>query len=147
MPDLTAEPLGLPEVADALLKQVLAISTSATTVYSATAVIDLNALTIKGIRPSNIEVRISVPNLDEPKIGDAETIKVSLLGDTVSPIDSSSIALVTDALSFVGGGGIGDLGKYYRYKLSSDEYRILGLKIVTSAANAGAVNATIELLA
>lgn len=146
MPDLTAERKTSYEVADASLKQVLAIPTAASTVYSGTAVIDLKALTVKGARLAPFEVRVSVPDLDEPKIGDTETIKVSLVGDTVSPVDASSVALATDCLDFLGAGGVGDKGKFYRYKVSTDGYRILGLKIVASANNVGALNATIELL-
>lgn len=146
MPDLTAEPKGLPEVRDALLSAVLAFGAT-TTVYSASVAIDLNALTVKGLRPENCEVRVSTIDLTTATIGNTETIKVSLVGDTALPIDASSVVLAADCLSYVGGGGVGDKGKYWRQKLASDNLRYLGLKIVSdSDANDDTQFATIEIV-
>ncbi len=155
MPDLTSEPNGLPELRDALLKQNLAFGVT-TTVYSGSSTpIDLNALTVKGVLPNNIEVRVSTIDLTEPTIGNAETIKVSIVGDTALPIDGSSTVLAATCLSFVGGGGIGDLGKFYRFALPSQlqtaagvKIRYLGMAIACSAdANDATQFATLELVA
>jgi len=148
MPDLTAERKSSFEVADALEKQVLAIPSAASTVYSGqTAVINLYALTVKGLRVADCEVRVFVPDMLTAELVDADTVKVSLVGDTVPPIDSSSVVLVADGIDMLGAGGVGDKGQYFRYRLPTAGYRYLGLKIVKTGTGVSAgVNATIELL-
>ena len=142
--ELAAERQSGYEVADALLAETLALP-NATTAYSTG--FDLKAMTVKGARLADLIMRIGVPNTSTGDLGDAETLKISIITDTVLPLDASSVVLAADVISMVGGGGIGDLGQICRYKIPDDCPRYLGILMTTTHdASVGATSATIDLL-
>ena len=133
-----------PALRDAALKLTRALPGSATTVYSLG--ID-TGVTPAGQQPDAVEYLLTAPALTTAQLGDAATMKYSILLDTVNPVDGSSVARHTDCLVQTGAGAAGAAGATFRFKLASDSTRILGFKIVNSAAgDCSAVSATLEAL-
>lgn len=135
------------ELKDAGLTLTLALPASATTAY-ATPGIDTGKTTDQAVQAADVELLLTAPALTTAQLGDAATMKYSILMDTVNPIDGSSVVLHADILTQTGAGGAGAAGATKRFKLPSDALRIIGLKVVNSAAgDASGVSATLEVLA
>ena len=133
----------LPSLKDVNLKLTRALPASNTTVY-ATPGID-TGVTPAGVQSKDVEWVLSAPALTTAQLGDAATMKYSILHDTVDPVDGSSVALHTDCITQTGAGGAGAAAATFRFKLPSDGKRILGFKVVNSAnADASAASATLE---
>ena len=78
---------------DAGMKLTRALPGSATTVYS----LGLDTeVTANGNQPESVEYLLTAPALTTAQLGDAATMKYSILLDTVNPVDGSSIARHTD---------------------------------------------------
>jgi hypothetical protein len=132
---------------DAGLKLTLALPNGASTVY-ATPGIDTGKTTQQGAQLADVELLLTVPALTTGQLGDAATMKYSILMDSVNPIDGSSTVLYLDLITQTGAGGAGAAGATKRFKLPSDALRIIGFRAVNSAAgNASAASATLEVLA
>lgn len=135
------------ELKDASLKLTRALPASAATVY-ATPGIDTGKTTAQGAQLADVELLLTAPALSTDELGDAATMKYSILMDTVDPIDGSSTVLYADILTQTGAGGAGAAAATKRFKLPSDALRIIGFKAVNSAAgDASGKSATLELLA
>lgn len=134
----------VPGLKDASLKLTKALPGSATTVYS----LGLDTgTTANGQQPWEVEYLLTAPALSTAQLGDNATMKYSILLDTVAPIDGSSTAYITDAIVQTGASGAGAGEKTYRFRLPSNASRILGFKVVNSAAgDCSAVSATLEAL-
>ena len=131
------------EVADALLAEALSLP-NATTGYSTG--FDLSTMTVKGMRAADMIMRVAVGDLAVGNLANAATLKVSIIADTVLPLDASSVVLAADVISMVGAGGVGDLGQICRYKIPDDCPKILGVLITTSADASGGDDGVVELL-
>lgn len=142
MTELAAERKTGFERIDALLAETLALPNAGA---GYTTGFDLKTLTAKGARLADLIMRSKVGDLAVGNLANAATLKVSVICDTVLPLDASSVVLATDVISMVGAGGVGDLGQISRYKIPDDCPRYIGISITTSAdASAGAA-ATCDL--
>lgn len=131
---------------DMLAKLTVALPNGAATVY-ATPGIDTGKVTSFGQQLANMEFLLSAPALVVGDLGDAATMKYSIVTDTVDPIDGSSVALYTDILTQTGAGGAGAAAATVRFKLPTNASRIIGLKVVNSGAgDASDKSATLEVL-
>ena len=129
---------------DASLKLTLALPASNTTVYATPG---LDTGNIGGNHPGGVEFLLTAPALTTAQLGDAATMKYSILYDSVNPIDASSTVLHADIITQTDAGGAGAAGATKRFKLPSTAGRILGFKVVNSAnADASAASATLEAL-
>jgi len=135
----------LPGVKDALAKVTAALPNGAATIYSTTG-IDTEVAT-SGAHLSNVEWLLTAPALVNADLGDGNTMKYSILTDTVNPIDGSSTVLFADCITQTGAGGAGAAAATFRFKLPTNAGRILGFKAVNSAAgDASDKSATLEAL-
>lgn len=135
----------LPSLKDREVKITRALPGSNTTVY-ATPGID-TGVTPAGVQPDGVEYLLTAPALTTAQLGDAATMKYSILMDTVDPVDASSVVLFADCITQTGAGGAGAAAATFRFKLPSNATRILGFKITNSAnADASAASATLEAL-
>ena len=134
----------LPGLRDASLRISKTLPGSATTVYS----LGLDTgVTSTGVQPRDVEYLLTGPALTTAQLGDAATMKYTIVLDTVAPIDGSSVAYITDCMVQTGAGAAGAAAKTFRFRLPSDATRILGFKVVNSAAgDCSAVSATLEAL-
>jgi len=116
---------------DATLRKSNALPTADGTIY--TTGIDLSTLTAKGARLADAELKIDVDDLDATQLPNGDTLTFSVLGDTVLPIDSSSVVVHAAILSMAGADSAGDGPEHVRYKIPSDfSYRYIGLKAVAA---------------
>lgn len=141
-----SERLSGPEVRDANLIEAKALPTADGTSYSVG--FDLNALTIKGVRPESIELRISHPDLTVTHLPDADTLTFDVLSDTALPLDGSSVVAAAAVLVSTGTGAAGANPSFARYRIPSDFPRYIGI-LATAAGGTGdisAVNMTVELV-
>jgi hypothetical protein len=133
----------LPSVKDALVKVTKALPNGAATVYSDG--IDTGTTPAGAQLAPIMEWKLTAPALSTTELGDAATMKYSILMDTVDPIDGSSVVLHADILTQTGADGAGAAAAEVRFRLPSNALRILGFKAVNSAAgNASGKSATLE---
>lgn len=131
-------------VKDAELKDVKALPGSATTIYSDG--ID-TGVTPNGVQPAEVEYLLTAPALTTQELGDAATMKYSIIADTVKPLDASSEVLIPDCIVQTGAGGAGAAAATYRFRLPSNAGRIIGFKATNSAAgDASDKSGTLEAL-
>jgi hypothetical protein len=136
----------LPAVKDALAKVTAALPNGAATVYTTTG-IDTGVST-DGAHLSDIEFVLTAPALVVGDLANGETMKYSVLTDTVNPIDGSSTVLFADCITQTGAGGAGAAAATFRFKLPSNAGRILGVKAVNSGAgDASDKSLTLEAVA
>jgi hypothetical protein len=135
----------VPAVRDALAKVTAALPNGAATVYTTTG-IDTETTTT-GAHLSGVEFLLTAPALVVGDLGNGDTMKYSILTDTVNPIDGSSTVLFADCIVQTGAGGAGAAAATFRFRLPSDAGRILGVKAVNSAAgDASDKSLTLEAL-
>jgi hypothetical protein len=135
---------GNPNVKDAGAKVTKALPNGAATIYSDG--IDTET-TPTGSHLSDVEWLLTAPALTVADLGNGDTMKYSILTDTVSPIDGSSTVLFADCITQTGAAGAGAAAATWRFKLPSNAGRIVGFKAVNSAAgDASDKSATLEAL-
>lgn len=131
-------------VKDAALKVTKALPNGANTIYSDG--IDTGTSTA-GKQPGDVEWLLSAPALATADLGDAATMKYSILTDTVSPIDGSSTTLFADCIVQTGASGAGAAAATFRFRLPPNAGKIIGFKAVNSASgDASDKSATLEAL-
>lgn len=141
-----SERISGPELRDANLTQTDALPTADTSSYNTG--MDLDALTFKGIRPTEIELRISHPDLTTTHLPDADTLTFDVVSDTALPIDGSSSVVAAAILVSTGTGAAGANPSFARYRIPSNFPRYIGIK-ATSAGGTGdisAIDMTTELV-
>jgi len=104
--------------------------------------IDLSAaLGAKDARLADCEFVLSIPDLTVTHLPDGDTLKFAILGDTALPIDGSSIVMITEFLSMLGAGGVGDGPEVKRFRLPSDwTYQYIGV-VAVAAGGTGDISA------
>ncbi len=96
--------------------------------------VSIGALTAKGARLSDVEAVVSHPAIGDTPLPNGDTIIFSLMGDTVAPIDSSSVVIAGDFATVTGvTSGIAANPDAGRAKIPSDStYVVLGLRAVAA---------------
>jgi hypothetical protein len=132
-------------VRDAALKLTKALPNGAATIYSDS--IDTGTGTT-GSQLADVEFLLSAPALVVGDLANGDTMKYSILSDTVDPIDGSSTVLFADCITQTGAAGAGAAAATFRFKLPTTAARLVGFKAVNSGAgDASDKSATLEVLA
>lgn len=113
--------------ADAQLKETLALGTADGTVQ--TTGFDLGALTARGARLADCELKISAPALTTTELPDADTCTYSIETDDNSSFSSAKIVNAA-ILVQTGAGGAGADAAAVRFKPPSDCERYIRVKAI-----------------
>ena len=129
MPANTPEKRDTHRLGDYAFRKADALPAAGLTTYSTG--LDLATIlpqTAKGASLAECIFSVRVPNMTVAGLVDADTLKVSVMVDSVAPIDASSKAIMPDIISMLGAGGVGDLGEEFSIKVPVEGFYYQGTK-------------------